>query len=94
MELKLKKFGHILISRQDGREAVAAIKPVLKDLPENEKIILDFEGVSTFTPSWGDEFLTYMLEKYGDRIKMENTENPSVQATLEILNSIKEDKVV
>ena len=57
MTIFLEKFGTTLISRQSGREAFAAFKPVLKDLTSDEKIEVDFKGVITFSPSWGDEFL-------------------------------------
>ena len=55
MKIKLRKFGEILTSRQDGREALAAIRPQLKDISETEMVEIDFEGVATFTPSWADE---------------------------------------
>jgi len=85
MKIELKKFGTTLISRQTGREAFSALQPVLKDLQEKENLDIDFDGVLTFSPSWGDEFLTPLLNKYGDRLILKNTSNPSVQATLEIL---------
>lgn len=85
MIIKLKKFGTTLISRQTGKEAFLAFQPVLKGIKENETIEVDFEGVLTFSPSWGDEFLTPLLEKYKDRLVLFKSENPSVKATLEIL---------
>jgi hypothetical protein len=81
----LKKFDNILISRQAGREAFLAFSPVLKDLKENESIKVSFDGVITFSPAWGDEFLTPLLNKYGSRLILMKTDNPSVKATLEIL---------
>jgi len=63
MKIELKKFGNILTSRQDGREALAALNPQLQNLAENEQIELDFEGVVTFTPSWADEFVTKLVEQ-------------------------------
>ena len=53
MIIFLRKFGTTLNSRQFGREALAAFKPSLKDIKDDEKVIIDFEGVMTFTPSWG-----------------------------------------
>lgn len=85
MIIELKKFGVTLISRQTGREAFSAFNPVLKDLKESENIEVNFEGVITFSPSWGDEFLTPLLDKFGSRLVLLNTDNPSVRATLEIL---------
>lgn len=84
----MKKFGTTLISRQSGREAFAALQSQLTNLGQDEKVELDFEGVITFSPSWGDEFLSPLLEKYGTRLILTNTDNPSVKATLELLEKI------
>ena len=88
MKIELKKFGTTLISRQNGREAFAALQPQLTALGEAEELWLDFEGVITFSPSWGDEFLTPLVRQYGNRVTLINTGNPSVKATLELLEKI------
>lgn len=88
MNIQLKKFGTTLISRQTGREAFSALQSFLKDVKEDEIVEVDFDGVLTFSPSWGDEFLTPLLNTYGDRLILKNTNNPSVQATLDILEKI------
>ncbi|MFA5013239.1 MAG: STAS-like domain-containing protein [Candidatus Paceibacterota bacterium] len=85
MKIELKKFGTTLISRQTGREAFSALQSFLKDIKEGEILEVDFDGVLTFSPSWGDEFLTPLLNTYGERLILKNTNNPSVQATLDIL---------
>lgn len=85
MIIELKKFGTTLISRQTGREAFLALQPTLKEAGETEMIQVDFEGVLTFSPSWGDEFLTPLLNVLGDRLVLKNLANPSVAATLKIL---------
>ncbi len=85
MIIELKKIGTTLISRQTGKEAFLAIQPVLKNSKRGEIIEVDFKGVSTFSPSWGDEFLTPLLNKYGKKLILKNTNNPSVKITLEIL---------
>ena len=87
MIIELKKFGTTLISRQTGKEASLASQSLFKDLKDDEMIEVDFDGVSTFSPSWGDEFLTPLLNRYGDRLVLKNTNNPSVKATLEILQT-------
>ena len=85
MTIELKKFGTTLISRQAGRESFAALQPTLRDVKEGETLEIDFDGVLTFSPSWGDEFLTPLGKTYGDRVRLQSTGNPSVQATLELL---------
>ncbi len=88
MKIELKKFGTLLISRQNGREAFAALQSQLTALGEEEDLELDFAGVTTFSPSWGDEFLSPLLEKYGARLILVHTDNLSVKATLEMLEKI------
>jgi len=85
MIIELKKIGTTLISRQTGKEAYLAVQPILKEVKKSENVEVDFEGVLTFSPSWGDEFLTPLLNTYGDRLILKNTNNPSVLATLDIL---------
>ena len=87
MILELKKFGTTLISRQTGREAALASQSILRDVGDSEMVEVDFDGVLTFSPSWGDEFLTSLLNTYGDRLVLRNTDNPSVRVTLEILQT-------
>jgi len=86
MTIELEKFGDTLISRQAGREALAAFQPTLQDVDPAEKIEVDFTGVLTLSPSWADEFITPLIEKFGDRVTLRESSNPSVKATLEILN--------
>ena len=85
MKIDLKKFGTTLISRQTGREAFAALQTNLSAARPDEIIEIDFAGVLTFSPSWGDEFLTPLINKYGEQLVLVSSENPSVLATLEML---------
>ena len=78
----------MLTSRQSGREACAAFGHALESLTESEVIEIDFEGVTTFSPSWGDEFIGNLLDTHGSRLILRNTKNPSVQATLRLLEQI------
>jgi len=94
MIIEIKKFGTTLISRQTGREAFLALQPFLQDAKNNEKIEVDFDGVFVFSPSWGDEFLTPLLNIYGERMVLKNTSNSSVRATLDILEQTSGKKFV
>lgn len=91
MKIELKKFGDILTSRQDGREALAAIEPILQNVSEKEILELDFEGVTTFTPSWADEFVTKLIDRFGNRVRYINDNNPSVEATLRLLTRLRRE---
>jgi hypothetical protein len=92
MLILLKKFGTTLTSRQLGRESFAAFKPSLTELEKDEILEIDFEGVDTFSPSWGDEFLTPLVNDYGTRVVLMNTQNPSVKLTLGLLEDINKTK--
>lgn len=92
MIIQLKNFGTTLTSRQLGKEAFSGFAPNLDTVQENEFVLLDFEGVDTFSPSWGDEFLTQMYNKFGKRLLLKSTKNPSVLATISILEETNEMK--
>jgi len=88
MTIFLEKFGTVLSSRQSGREAYAAYLPTLNAITNHEEVIVDFAGVSSFSPSWADEFITPLQEKFRDRIVLINTQNPSVALTIKMLEQI------
>lgn len=88
MIIQLKKFGTTLVSRPSGKEAWLAYQPVLNESAGDEEIFVDFKEVAALTPSWADEFLTPLYNRFGDRVKLQNTDNPSVKATLAILERI------
>ena len=94
MRIELKKFGTTLISRQTGSEAFKAFQPKLREVKPGESLELDFAGVLTFSPSWGDEFLTPLWDRFGDKLILLTTDNMSVQATLKLLQEIKKRSFV
>jgi hypothetical protein len=85
MQIYLKKFGTTLISRPAGKEAFLALQSSMKTMDHNEKIEIDFEGVTVLTPSWADEFITPLKNQYKEKIILLNTDNSSVKATMETL---------
>lgn len=88
MHIFVKKFGTILSSRESGKEAFLAFGPNLKDLKSAEIIEIDFKGVAVMGPGWADEFITPLKEKYKTRVVVKNTENQSIQVTLDFLNNL------
>ena len=88
MRIELKKFGTTLISRQSGKEAFSAFQSSMSLVKQDEIIEVDFDGVITFSPSWGDEFLTPLYNHFGDRLILFPTNNPSVKITIELLEDI------
>ena len=85
MIVKIKKFGTTLVSRPSGKEAWLAFQPTLKEVTDDEDVIVDFADVLVLTPSWADEFLTPLRRRFSKRVKLINTDNASVEATLAIL---------
>ena len=84
--IEVKKFGTTLVSRPAGKEAYLAFQPDMKNLPKDEDIVVDFEGVHVLTPSWADEFLRPLFDSHHkDKISLKNTENSSVVESLKIL---------
>ncbi len=87
MIIQVKKFGTTLVSRPSGKEAWLAYQPVLNESPKDKKVVVDFDGVIVLTPSWADEFLTPLHARFGKKVTLRNTDNPSVKATLAILTN-------
>ena len=85
MMIQVNKFGSSLISRPAGKEAFLVLLPELDSIPNDEEIAVDFEGVSVLTPSWADEFVTPLIKRFGNRVALKNTGNPSVKASLATL---------
>ena len=85
MQIQIVKFGDLLVSRPSGREAFLVMSAYLtKDLKKDEEIVVDFKGVKVITPSWADEVITKLAEKFIN-VKLINTDNSTVQATLKTL---------
>ncbi len=86
MRIELKKFGKVLTSRPAGKEAFAAIRPILDT---NADIVeIDFSDIISLGPSWADEFFTALKNMYKNRVKYLPTDNQSVIETLKILGEI------
>lgn len=86
MRLELKKFGNILSSRPAGRDAWFSARAYLFDkLKSKEKIEVDFSDVSVLSPSWAEEFFGQLKKNYSERVIFLPSDNPSVKASLEII---------
>lgn len=84
MTIELRKFGTTLVSRPSGKEAWLAFQPTLNNVSEDEEIIVDFADVIVLTPSWADEFLTPLRNRF-KTVNLINTDNASISATLTTL---------
>jgi hypothetical protein len=84
VRIRIEKFGDMLISRPEGRDAGLVIKNQFIQNVKDEEIVLDFAGVKVLTPSWLDEIVQVILAQVGPRnLKFENTQNSSVRASIE-----------
>ncbi|PIP27311.1 MAG: DUF4325 domain-containing protein [Candidatus Moranbacteria bacterium CG23_combo_of_CG06-09_8_20_14_all_39_10] len=93
MKIEIKKFGDKLVSRPTGREAFLALESYqLKDLPADEPIEIDFDGVKALTPSWADEVVTKIAERFKN-VTLLNAESMTVQATLKTLREYSDLKI-
>jgi hypothetical protein len=88
VKIEMKKFGTILNGRPAGREAYLRVIQIVNGSGSGEKgVVLDFAGVEVLTPSFADEFLRLLREKYGnDGIHLENTGSATVKETLESIS--------
>lgn len=83
MKIRLSNYGEMLMSHPAGREAfLSAEAYLLSALKADEPIEVDFDGVDVLPPSWADEFITSLKEKYGTRVILLKSDNPSVIASL------------
>ncbi|MDR0486132.1 MAG: STAS-like domain-containing protein [Elusimicrobiota bacterium] len=87
MTIKISKFGTLLLSRADGREAFLAAK-AYSIKAEDKEIILDFSEVEVLTPSWAGEFINGIKQDFANiPIKYENDTAPSIKESLEIVKN-------
>jgi len=83
----------MLMSRPAGREAYLALSAYLtKGVDRKEMLEIDFEGVKVLTPSWADEVITKLAQEF-ENIKLLNTQNSTVQATLATLREYSDLKI-
>jgi hypothetical protein len=93
MKIEIIKYGDKLVSRPSGREVFLSMESnILKDLSNDEPIEIDFAGVKALTPSWADEVITKIAQRF-KKVSLVNTENMTVQATLKTLREYSDLKV-
>lgn len=82
MTIQIKRFGEILTSRTEGREAGLLL--LANELRTSvKKIELDFAGVLVMTPSWLGELVNTLNEVEARSFSYLNVTNASVKASVE-----------
>lgn len=85
MVIQMSKFNTVLNGRPSAREAILRIQQIISGSVDKEDIVLDFTEVEVLTPSYADELLIGLKEKYNaDKIKIINT-SPAVSETFKII---------
>lgn len=83
MNVQIKKFGDVLMSRPAGKDAyLLAESHLFNSLDESEEVIFDFADVKVLAPSWADEFISGFKTLHKNILSFINTANPSVEASL------------
>lgn len=83
----MQKFGNLLNGRPAAREAALRVQQLVNGSATDD-IVLDFAGVEILTPSYADELLRALKEKYGaDKVRVENAETGTVRDTLTAVES-------
>jgi hypothetical protein len=74
MTIQMLKFNTTLNGRPSAREAASRILQIVNGSAEREDVVLDFAGIEVLTPSYADELLRTLREKYGtEKVKIINT---------------------
>ena len=82
------KFGTLLNSRPSAREDFLRMVQIINGSGEKEGVVLDFEGVEIMTPSYADELMSSLKQKYGqDKVSVENVKTMAVKDTLEAIQN-------
>lgn len=83
MIIQMSKFNTVLNGRPAAREAFLRLQQIINGSAEKEDITLDFINVEVLTPSYADELLKALRDKYGsDKVKITNT-TPAVAETVQ-----------
>ena len=59
---------------------------------DSEMIELNFSGVEVVAPSWLDEVLTLLRDRYGKRVVCMQSEHLSLQESLKIIEALDDQK--
>lgn len=85
MIIQLSRFGEILTSRPEGREAALVLLSTdLRD--EDGKVEIDFDGVVVLTPSWLSEFIQTLNSKGIKEVSYLPSNNGSVTESIKFVD--------
>ena len=87
MIIQMGKFGKLLNSRPTGKEVALRMFQIINGAVEDKEIVLDFSGVEILTPSFADELIHQLKERYKENkiVKIVNAKTSTVKDVLEII---------
>ena len=89
MKVQMEKFGKLLNGRPAAREAFLRLVQIINGSGTSEGVVVDLSGVEILTPSYADELLRSLREKYGsDKVSVENAETEVVRSSLEATQNV------
>lgn len=87
MTIKVSRFGEILSSRPDGREAALVL--LASDLSvQVATVTLDFSDVLVLTPSWLSEFIQTLKGRGVSKVEYLKCDNASVNESIKYANLV------
>lgn len=87
LSFDFSQFGLILSGRDEGVRALQRLDQVITSLQGNQKLFLDMSNVKVLNPSFADESLTPLMEKYPGRFFITGRIGLAVQRGLEQVES-------
>lgn len=91
MIILMSKFNTVLNGRPAAREAALRIQQIVNGSADKEGVVLDFSGVEVLTPSYADELMRTLNEKYGsEKVIITNTSKAvaeTFQAVMKLTSS-------
>ena len=86
MIIQMSKFNTVLNGRPAAKEAVLRIFQIVNGSADREDVVIDFVGVEVLTPSYADELLRSLRERYGTKkVKIINT-SLSISETIKMVD--------
>ena len=87
-KIEIAKYGKLVGTREEGREAQKEIVQIIEEMPENERLILNLDGVKVFSGSFADEAVTTPYQRlisgeYGEKYMLLECKNKEILDDLE-----------
>jgi Transcriptional regulators len=87
-KINIAKYGELVGTREQGREAQEEVVQTIREMPENENLVLSLDGVKVFSGSFADEAVTTPYQRlvngeYGEKYMFLECKNKEILDDLE-----------